>query len=105
MRTAVLPASLTSVKECMALAGARYLTIAPALLQGLAETSCDDVEAEYPSLFTKEAEAAEVPDMRFVDDEERYRMAFTRNTGGANENKLTQVRKRNHGVLKNFAFG
>ncbi|KAE8152490.1 transaldolase [Aspergillus avenaceus] len=88
-KTQVLPASLTSTDEIFAMAGVHHITIAPGLLK---ELSKPDSEPEIQSLFDSGAPIA-VPSspMSFVDDEAGYRLAFTRDLGGASEEKLTQA--------------
>lgn len=92
-KTEVLPASLTSAAECMRLAGAQHITIAPALLRELAATQAgSDAEAakahslyDDPSL----AHAPVPPKLSFLEDEAGYRIAFTRANKGREEEKLT----------------
>jgi transaldolase len=87
-KTQVLPASLTSTEEIMALAGVHHITIAPGLLVQLAEaeasangtTSLFDAVPEEKDLFVS-----------FKDDEKAFRIAFTRSVGGEGERKLSQV--------------
>lgn len=94
-KTEVLPASLTSAAECMRLAGAQHITIAPALLRELAATQAgSDAEAakahslyDDPSL----AHAPVPPELSFLEDEAGYRIAFTRANKGREEEKLTYV--------------
>lgn len=100
LATQVLPASLTSTHECMALAGVHHITIAPPLLRELSKVQ--EVHASHaeristlgkPLFETLSAAASEpIPArMTFLDNEESFRIAFTRNNNGANEPKLTQV--------------
>ncbi|KAK3079823.1 hypothetical protein LTS18_003825, partial [Coniosporium uncinatum] len=89
-RTLVLPASLTSVQECMSLAGARHITIAPHLLYALAKTKCDDRYTEaFPSLFEKEGDAEAPRRMDFATAAD-FRIAMTRRNDGKEEGKLIQ---------------
>ncbi|OCK86097.1 transaldolase [Lepidopterella palustris CBS 459.81] len=91
-KTQVLPASLTSIKECMALAGANHITIAPALLDELAQTAVDERTVEnYPSLFDNEASLAVPDELKLAADETAFRMAFTRRNNGKEEMKLIQA--------------
>ena len=79
----------------MAFAGVRHITIAPALLEELAGTEVDaeDVPGKYPSLFDdkEELEREVPPRMRFLEDEEGFRMAVLRRDGGEGARKLVQV--------------
>ena len=98
IRTQVLPASLTSVKECLTLAGADHITIAPLLLRELAAMPFEEgrvgVPADFPSLF--DGREGEI-DQRFgvagrskaiADSEGDWRIWFTRAKGGRAETKL-----------------
>lgn len=89
LKTQVLPASLTSIDEIMALAGVDHITIAPALLQELATTPASALATK--SLFDGEAEAVPIATRVFGIDEAGYRIAFTRSANGEGERKLTQV--------------
>lgn len=87
-KTQVLPASLTSTEEIMALAGVHHITIAPGLLVQLAEAGVEsNVTA---SLFDGEV-GKEDHFVSFKDDEKAFRIAFTRSVGGEGERKLSQV--------------
>jgi len=91
-KTMVLPASLTSVAECMKLAGADHITISPPLLRQLAVTDYD--KATYPSLYDVEAVTDsndELEELNDLEVEEKFRMAFTRRDGGKQEVKLVQA--------------
>lgn len=98
VKTKVLAASLTSVKECMLLSGLDHITIAPVLLEQLAETHCEDVEAEFPSVCTREERDAilehALAKFEFLKDEAAFHMAMTRSTGWYSTAKLAQVRRR-----------
>ncbi|EKG14109.1 Transaldolase [Macrophomina phaseolina MS6] len=94
IKTEVLPASLTSAAECMQLAGAQHITIAPSLLRELASTPADAADApsakarsvyDDPSL----AHAPVPPLLSFLEEEAGYRIAFTRTNKGREEGKLT----------------
>lgn len=87
-KTQVLPASLTSMEEIMALAGVHHITIAPGLLAQLAEASADTNTTI--SLFDTVSEDAD-PFVSYKDNEAAYRIAFTRSLGGEGERKLSQV--------------
>jgi transaldolase len=86
VKTKVLPASLTSVDEIMALAGADHITISPELLQKLIETPAS--EETKASLFDGEID---VPPMLSFTNEPEYRIAFALSGKGEGERKLTQV--------------
>ena len=78
----------------MLLAGVDHITIAPKLLRELAATEVDPADAvKLPSLFDEGRVSAEqVPEkMSFVNDEDAFRMAVTRDADGVNEGKLIQV--------------
>lgn len=88
-KTQVLPASLTSTSEIYALAGVQHLTIAPGLLEQLAQPNS---VPEVQSLFDSGVNAwSPGSDVSFVNDESAYRMAFTRDLHGGSEEKLSQV--------------
>ncbi|KAL9068830.1 MAG: hypothetical protein Q9161_005917 [Pseudevernia consocians] len=92
--TKVLPASLTSINEIMLLAGVDHITIAPKLLRELASAEVDTTNTpELPSLFDKvKTDADQIPpQISYVDDEDAFRMAMTRDGNGANEGKLIQA--------------
>ncbi|RAL12775.1 transaldolase family protein [Aspergillus homomorphus CBS 101889] len=96
-RTQVLPASLTSTTEILALAGVHHITIAPGLLQELAHQPGTMTDGSVPaSLFDSrdpDPVAAGLPEraLSFVNDEAGYRLAFTRDARGESEGKLTQA--------------
>jgi len=97
-KTQVLPASLTSTDEIMALAGVNHITIAPALLQKLATTSGP---SGITSLFDQLPATFEPhPLILFGKDESAFRIAFTRSGNGEGERKLSQVRR--HSEAKFF---
>jgi hypothetical protein len=86
--TQVLPASLTSPEEVLALAGVDHITVAPPLLKLLALPDCPLT----PSFFDSEPERVlALPKTPYLKDEAAYRIAFTRDLAGASEEKLTQV--------------
>lgn len=74
----------------MRLAGADHITISPPLLRKLASTTY--VDTKYLSLFDT-GKANQVDDVEFgdVENEERFRMAFTRRDGGKQEKKLVEA--------------
>lgn len=88
-----MPASLTSINEIMLLAGVDHITIAPDLLRELASTEIEGSTTDWPSLFdeVKTSSAQIPPPLAFVENEEGFRMALTRDKQGINEGKLTQV--------------
>lgn len=91
--TQVLPASLTSAAECMRLAGAQHITIAPALLRELAATpvAADSPAAKAHSLYDDPslAHAPVPPKLSYLGDEAGWRIAFTRANKGREEGKLS----------------
>jgi transaldolase len=90
IKTRVLPASLTSTAEIMELAGVHHMTIAPALLEQLADTPASTHTTA--SLFDQTpANFEPYAGKGFVDNEAGYRMAFTRSGNGEGERKLSQV--------------
>jgi transaldolase len=90
-KTQVMPASLTSIEEIFCLAGVNHITIAPSLLEQLAQPGSGPTAQ---SLFNKDLSAIEVPaKVSFVNDHSSYRLAFSREQAGAGEEKLTQVNK------------
>ncbi|RDW92355.1 hypothetical protein BP5796_01749 [Coleophoma crateriformis] len=90
LKTQVLPASLTSTTEIMALAGVHHITIAPALLRELAATpaSANTTTSLFDSTTTTFEPAGL---MSFKDDEAGFRIAFTRSGKGEGERKLSQA--------------
>jgi Transaldolase/Fructose-6-phosphate aldolase len=86
--TKVLPASLTSTDEVLALAGVDHITVAPPLLELLAVPGCPIP----PSFFDNDtSRLTALPKTPYLKDEAAYRIAFTRDLAGASEEKLTQV--------------
>lgn len=89
-RTLTLPASLVAVSECMSMAGIAHITISPPLLKALNTTDAEELSSkpELISLFDKkdivEKVARDVPDqpLNLIDDEERFRILFTRIAAG-----------------------
>jgi transaldolase len=69
----------------MALSGSDHITIAPALLQKLQQTK----DVDFPSLFDdQEVLSKEVSGkLSFIDEEEKFRLSFTRNDQGRQEIK------------------
>ncbi|KAF2137144.1 uncharacterized protein K452DRAFT_291796 [Aplosporella prunicola CBS 121167] len=91
-RTAVLPASLTNITECLSLAGVAHITVPPALLRELASTPALDPSA-FPSLFddAKLAKLGMPEKLACVREESAWRMAFTRSGKGVQEKKIVQA--------------
>lgn len=88
-RTQVMPASLTSVKEVMALAGADHITVAPHLLQKLHDTIADEnILDEYPSLFGEEVRSEELEPI-IINDQSSFDAALGK---GPSKRKLKEVR-------------
>lgn len=90
-KTQVMPASLTSIKEVMALAGAHHITVAPHLLQKLQDTAAgENVLEQYPSVFDK---ATKTPDStaESIKDEESFKEALDKGGNGQNGRKLKEV--------------
>lgn len=86
--TQVLPASLTSTDEVLALAGVDHITVAPPLLELLSLPDCPIT----PSFFDNDvSDVSVLPKTPYLKDEAAYRIAFTRDLAGASEEKLTQV--------------
>ena len=108
----ILPASLTTVSQCMALAGADHITISPPLLRELAQTPLKLDERGNPvgyssahasevgiatwrkqteKLTRKKQEPAERKEEAFLDDSRRreeWQMRFEREDGGRAAKKL-----------------
>ncbi|GAM36139.1 transaldolase [Talaromyces pinophilus] len=86
--TQVLPASLTSTDEVLALAGVDHITVAPPLLELLSLPDCPIT----PSFFDSDTSGVlAFPKTPYLKDEAAYRIAFTRDLAGASEEKLTQA--------------
>ena len=99
-RTATLPASLISVGECMSMTGVKHITISPPLLELLNKTYVSDLRDAEPYsgfLFLDETILdkidGELPDqpLNLIDDEQRFRMLFTRRDGGKQEIKQVKA--------------
>lgn len=77
----------------MLLAGVDHITIAPALLRELADTDVDVGTGSFPSLFDRVEENPEMVPRKvsYLENEEGFRMAMTRDKDGVNEGKLVQV--------------
>jgi len=105
-KTQVLPASLTSIEEVMALAGVDHITVSPPLLEQLSKTPVDAVSGIGSAFENVDAgeqyvdgrhlriwsEANKIKDdSKHLTPEARYRLAFTRSKGGSSEAKLTSA--------------
>ncbi|KAI5254551.1 hypothetical protein E4T42_02313 [Aureobasidium subglaciale] len=91
-RTLVMPASLTSVEECLQVSGAHHITISPPLLAALAATPAPASSA--PLFFDEEVKGEQVGDealMEGVKEEASYRIRYTRLKNGAAEKKLVDA--------------
>jgi transaldolase len=73
----------------LSLSGVNHITIAPHLLEGLSKTDPDGRLEKVKSIFAAEiADTEKAPDLSgLIDDEVRFRLAFTRNSGGYGEIK------------------
>ena len=97
--TQVVPASLTNTAQCLSLAGAKHLTLAPSLIKELSDTTTDhEVAQETRSLFLdNDYHQLAMSECRFdhakklCSDEAIFRMAVTRNKNGENEAKMIHV--------------
>ncbi|KAI1638356.1 transaldolase [Biscogniauxia mediterranea] len=92
-RTQVLPASLTSIQEVMRLAGAHHITVSPPLLTKLAETPANPWEGDTGSVFSGGAEKEENFGSYegILQEESKWRLAFTLSMGGKAEGKIIQA--------------
>ncbi|KAI5246549.1 transaldolase [Aureobasidium subglaciale] len=91
-RTLVMPASLTSVEECLQVSGAHHITISPPLLAALAATPAPASSA--PLFFDEKVQGEEENDqalMEGVKEEASYRIRYTRLKNGAAEKKLVDA--------------
>ncbi|OJJ99750.1 hypothetical protein ASPACDRAFT_43382 [Aspergillus aculeatus ATCC 16872] len=89
-RTQVLPASLTSTTEILALAGVHHITIAPGLLQQLAALPASAATTVSNCFETTPPGNYDAPGS-FRDDEAGYRLAISREGRGESEGKLAQA--------------
>jgi transaldolase len=87
-KTLVMPASLTSVEECLKVSGAHHITISPPLLAALAATPAPS--SASPLFFDEAVDEAEGDEalMELVKDEAKYRIEYTRLKNGAAEKKI-----------------
>ena len=92
-KTQVLPASLTSIQDVMALAGAHHITVSPPLLIKLAETPGNGWGGECGSAFVHDPAKGKgkVDYGEIVEDESAWRFAFTRADEGKKECKNVQA--------------
>ncbi|KAI1499007.1 transaldolase [Biscogniauxia marginata] len=90
-KTQVLPASLTSIQEVMKLAGVHHVTVAPPLLTKLAETPANPWEGDTGSVFRDVADEAPGNYEDILEDESKWRLAFTLSQSGKAEGKNIQA--------------
>jgi transaldolase len=95
-KTLVMPASLTSVEECLKVSGAHHITISPPLLAALAATPAPAASStDAPLFFDELTNGAEVEGdaalMELVKDEAKYRIMYTRLKNGAAEKKIVDA--------------
>ncbi|OQE12321.1 hypothetical protein PENVUL_c001G09544 [Penicillium vulpinum] len=87
-RIKVLPASLASVEDMFALAGADHITISPGLLTQLTQPYAENVKSLFDVAPTLPIPAR---DVSFMNDPGRYKITFARDQGGASQIKLTDA--------------
>lgn len=91
--TKVKACSAISLDEVLQLAGVAAFTIPPDLLRELAATPYSEGEMYGKSLFNqKAADVKAMPKQSFIDDEAKYRLAFTRRSEGKGYAGTIQVR-------------
>lgn len=94
-RTATLPASLVSIAECMSLSGVKHITISPPLLRELSSTivTNNNTDSLFEDATYVNKIAATIPEqpLDLIDDEERFRILFTRRDGGRQEIKQVKA--------------
>lgn len=98
-RTATLPASLVSTIECMALSGVKHITIAPPLLRELSTSNMAEGSDSPPTLSLFEdreslkrvTETVPEQPLNLINDEESFRILFTRRDGGKQEIKQVKA--------------
>ncbi|KAG9600716.1 transaldolase, partial [Aureobasidium melanogenum] len=91
-KTLVMPASLTSVEECLKVSGAHHITISPPLLASLASTPASASSSAH--FFDEVVEGEDKNDtalLEAVTKEESYRIRYTRCKNGAAEKKLVDA--------------
>lgn len=89
-----MPASLTSVTECLQVSGAHHITISPPLLAALAATPVPASSTSAPLFFDRVVQGEGVGDealMQDVRDEAKYRIRYTRLKDGKAEKKLVDA--------------
>ncbi|KAL4805939.1 hypothetical protein BDV18DRAFT_14913 [Aspergillus unguis] len=109
-RTKVLAASLTSDDEIFALAGTHHITIAPDLLQELANPMPDPFDQPgTSSQFDSERPSPAPRVISYLNDEAGYRAAFARADEGSGEAKLEEALKifsdKQRSIMTLFAEG
>ncbi|KAI4160351.1 MAG: hypothetical protein LQ342_005847 [Letrouitia transgressa] len=92
-QTRVKAAGGLTVEEMLAIAGVDSLTIAPALLRTLSEADELEETAKDMSLFEKGAstEAKQPKRLSFINDEAKFREAFSKADGGQGVTKTRQI--------------
>lgn len=90
-RTKVLPASLTTIDEVLALAGVDHITISPPLLAQLSITNCEDYGGEIGSVMRATDDDVQEDFAPILLDESAWRLAFTRSGRGTSEGKIIQA--------------
>ncbi|KAG9630689.1 transaldolase, partial [Aureobasidium melanogenum] len=95
-KTLVMPASLTSVDECLHLAGAHHITISPPLLAALASTPFSaSTFSNSPRFFDQEVvgnqDNNDAALLEAASREDGYRIRYTRCKNGAAEKKLVDA--------------
>ncbi|KAG8167685.1 hypothetical protein KVR01_003374 [Diaporthe batatas] len=90
-RTKVLPASLTTIDEVLALAGVDHITISPPLLAQLSNTSCEHYEGDIGSVMRATGDSVHEDFAPILADESAWRLAFTRSGRGTSEGKIIQA--------------
>ena len=90
-----MPASLTSVAECLQVSGAHHITISPPLLAALAATPAPAISStSAPLFFDQVVQGEEVGDEKLMADvreEAKYRIRYTRLRDGKAEKKLVDA--------------
>lgn len=86
--TKVLAASLTTVKEIMALAGIDHITLPPPLLEQLADSPASN---EQSSLFDRKPGKEAPFSFSSIESREKFEHALEMSKGGDNKRKLDQV--------------
>lgn len=86
-------ASLVNVGEVMQLAGVAAVTLPPSLLEALHQTYLSKTIVSDNSLFTSKAaiESCPLEKETFIDDEAKFRKAFSLRDGGKGKVKTDEV--------------